>query len=78
VSRRWAVCRVCGAAFAPRTARQDVCQIACLYRDPRHRLGYPMKAMQAALKRERAATHSRAPCWGGAAIRCPADVARPT
>jgi len=52
VSCRWAVCRVCGEGFAPRTLLQDVCTLRCLCRDPRRRLGYPMKALQAERKRE--------------------------
>jgi hypothetical protein len=39
---RWAVCRVCGEGFAPRTLKQDVCDLSCFYRDPRRRVGYPM------------------------------------
>jgi hypothetical protein len=54
MSRRWAVCVVCGEGFSPRTATQDVCDLSCFYRDPRRHIGYPMKALQAALKRERA------------------------
>jgi hypothetical protein len=53
VSRRRVVCRVCGEGFAPRTHKQDVCDLRCCYRDPRRHVGYPMKLMQAALKRER-------------------------
>jgi hypothetical protein len=32
---------------------KDVRHVACIYRDPRHHLGYGMKMLQAALKRER-------------------------
>jgi hypothetical protein len=53
MSRRWLECRVCGEGFAPRTGKQDVCDIRCCYRDPRQHVGYGMKALQAALKRER-------------------------
>jgi len=50
MSRRWLVCRVCGRGFAPRTGRQEVCDLRCFYRDPRRHVGYPMKALQAARK----------------------------
>jgi hypothetical protein len=52
MSRRWVECRICGEGFSPRTAKQDVCCLRCFCRDPRHRVGYPMKLLQAALKRE--------------------------
>jgi hypothetical protein len=51
MSRRWAVCRVCGEGFAPRTGLQDLCSLRCLCRDPRRRTAYPMQVRQAA-KRE--------------------------
>jgi hypothetical protein len=52
VSRRWAVCRVCGEGFSPRTLSQDLCSLRCLCRDPRRRIGFGMKALQAERKRE--------------------------
>jgi hypothetical protein len=52
MSRQWVVCRVCGQCFAARTAKQEVCDLQC-YRDPRRHIGYGMKMLQAALKRER-------------------------
>jgi hypothetical protein len=48
VNRRWAVCRVCGEGFALRTLKQDVCSLRCLCHDPRRRIGFRMKALQAA------------------------------
>jgi hypothetical protein len=36
---RWAVCRVCGEGFSPRTLKQDVCDLRCFYRDPRRHIG---------------------------------------
>lgn len=53
MSRRWAVCRVCGEGFSPRTGKQEVCDLSCFYRDPRRHVGYGMKMLQAELKRER-------------------------
>jgi len=52
MSRRWAVCFVCWQGFSARTAAQDVCCLKCLCHDPRHRIGYGMKALQAERKRE--------------------------
>jgi hypothetical protein len=54
MSRRWAVCRVCDRGFDPRSASQDVCCLACLARDPRHLVGWPVRLRQAQRKRERA------------------------
>jgi hypothetical protein len=48
----WAVGRVCGEGFAPRTVKQDVCDLRCFYRDPRRHVGYPMKAVQAERRQE--------------------------
>jgi hypothetical protein len=50
---RWEVCRVCGEGFAPRTLKQDVCDLSCFYRDPRRYIGHGMKMLQAERKRER-------------------------
>ena len=50
---RWVVCRVCGDGFAPRTGKQDVCDLRCFYRDPRRHTGYGMKMLQAERKRGR-------------------------
>jgi len=50
MSRRLVACQVCGEGFAPRTLKQDVCDLRCFYRDPRRHVGYPMKALQAARK----------------------------
>ena len=75
MSRRWAVCRVCGEGFAPRTLNQDVCHLSCFYNDPRRRTGYPMKLLQAERKRGRTlspAVHGRR---GFRAVR--AERARP-
>lgn len=53
MSRRWVECRVCGEGFAPRTLRQDVCDLRCCYRDPRRHVGHGMWALQAQRKQER-------------------------
>jgi hypothetical protein len=53
MSRRWAVCRVCGEGFSSRTLKQDMCSLRCLCRDPRRHVGYGMKMLRAAIKRER-------------------------
>jgi len=50
---RWAVCPVCGEGFAPRTLKQDVCDLSCFYRDPRRHIGHGMKMLQAERKRVR-------------------------
>jgi len=50
MSRRLVACQVCGEGFAPRTLKQDVCDLRCFYRDPRRHVGYPMKALQTARK----------------------------
>jgi hypothetical protein len=47
MTSRWVVCRVCGQGFAARTAKQEVCDLRCFYRDPRRYIGYPMKLRQA-------------------------------
>jgi len=50
---RWAVCPVCGEGFAPRTLKQDVCDLSCFYRDPRRHIGHGMRMLQAERKRVR-------------------------
>ena len=53
MSRRLVACQVCGEGFAPRTLKQEVCDLRCFYRDPRRHTGYGMKLLQAERKRER-------------------------